>query len=103
MSFVNLTPHRINEVVTGRAFEPSGEVARVSVAMEPDGDIEGIPVCRARYGAVVGLPEPAEGICYIVSGLVQAAVPNRNDVVAPGDLVRDAAGQPQGCRGFKRG
>ena len=103
MKFVNLTPHTINEVETGRSFEPSGEVARVAVAMEPAGEIDDVPVFIARYGEVENLPAPTEGIVYIVSGLVLAAINGRSDVVAPGDLVRDEAGKPVGCRGFKIG
>ena len=103
MNFINLTPHRINEVETGRSFEPSGEVARVAVTMEPAGDIDNVPVFHASYGEVENLPGPAEGTTYIVSGLVLAAIDGRTDVVAPGDLVRDDAGKPVGCRGFKLG
>ena len=102
MEFVNLTPHTINEVVTGRSFEPSGEVARVAVAMVPAGEIDDVPAFIAEYGEVKNLPEPSEGKVYIVSGLVLAAVSGRTDVVAPGDLVRDEAGKPVGCKGFKR-
>jgi len=101
--FQNLTPHTINETVSGRNFPPSGEVARVSVEYVPAGEIDGIPVFAAEYGDVTGLPEPKPGTVYIVSGLVLARCSERSDVVAPGDLVRDDAGKPVGCRGFKRG
>ncbi len=103
MNFINLTPHRINETTTGKSFDPSGDVARVACNMTENGSIEDIPVFVAVYGEVEGLPSPVENTTYIVSGLVQSAVKDRSDVVSPGELVRDEAGKPIGCRGFKRG
>ena len=103
--FVNLTPHRIDEVSTGRSFEPSGDVARVGVEYIKAGEINGIPVYEARYGSVEGLPEPRPGKVFIVSGMVLShpRVSARTDVVAPGELVRDESGKPTGCQGFKKG
>ena len=101
--FVNLTPHTINEVVSGMAFEPSGTIARVAVEYMPAGEAAGVPLFEAVYGEVEGLPAPEADTIYIVSGAVKAApgIADREDVVAPGDLVRNEAGQPIGCRGFK--
>jgi hypothetical protein len=100
--FVNLTPHAINEVTSGRTFEPSGEVARVATEMKDAGGVDGIPFFRAVYGEVEGLPAPKyDGTVYIVSGMVLAAISDRTDCVAPGELVRDENGKPVGCRGFK--
>ena len=103
-TFVNLTPHVINETVSGRSFAPSGEVARVATTMVDAGGIEGIPLFRAEYGEIEGLPAPKyDGTVYIVSGMVLAAIKDRADCVAPGELVRDEDGKPIGCKGFKRG
>ena len=101
--FVNLTPHKINEVVSGNAYEPSGIVARVQVEYVPAGEAGGVPLFEAKYGDVEGLPAPQSDTIYIVSGAVKAApgIADRPDVVAPGDLVRNEEGQPIGCRGFK--
>lgn len=103
MEYINLTPHKIKEVVTGLEIEPSGEIARVSVQYEPAGEAGGVPLFAAKYGEVDGIPAPQLGVIYIVSGMVKShpAVAGRDDVVAPGDLVRDENGQPIGCRGFK--
>ena len=102
--FVNLTPHAINEVVSGQSFAPSGDVARVATTMVDAGGIEGIPLFRAEYGEVEGLPTPKyDGTVYIVSGMVLAVVKDRTDCVAPGELVRDDSGKPIGCKGFKKG
>jgi len=101
MKFVNLTPHAINEKISGQTFAPSGSVARVATGKEYRGDFEGIPTYRTTYGKVVGLPQPQDGVVYIVSGMVLAAISGRNDVFAPGELVRDENGNPIGCEGFK--
>lgn len=101
VKFVNLTPHEI--VVMGEPevrVPPSGDVARVSVVTEPLGSIGGVPAFIERSGPVEGLPEPRDGVIYIVSTLVRVAVPRRVDVASPGQLVRDPDGRPVGCRGL---
>lgn len=97
--WVNLTPHPIN-IVDGPTIPPSGEAARVTVTREQVDAIDGIPIYSSTYGEVEGLPAPAAGVRYIVSGLVRSAVPNRADVYSPGELVRDDAGRVVGCRGL---
>ena len=102
MDLVNLTPHRLNiHTDGGLRVLPSDGVARVasvSVAADP---IEDIPTCRTTLGEVTGLPDPQEGVIYIVSGMVAGAAP-RPDVFSPGDLVRDDSGRPIGCKGLRR-
>ena len=128
---INLTPHSITETTTGAVYPPSGQVARVAVTMTVTGrEVGGAPVSVATYGEIEGLPATAacpvcgagldsvlreqdmsychvcghdvpEPATYIVSGMVLAAISGRQDVVAPGDLVRDENGQPVGCRGWK--
>jgi len=124
---VNLTPHSINFILpynieigqdaTGTpeyvtedrtyTLPPSGIIARCKVDREEvdifiledidDWDIT-IPVVKTRFGEVEGLPEPEEGTVYIVSNLVAQAVPDREDVFFPDDLVRDENGNIIGCR-----
>lgn len=107
----NLTPHSISVFAAdGKTLlvtvPPSGDIARVTVSrvetgvvpIEPDA---AIPVYVGTYGAVTGLPAPALGTIYIVSAMVRQAVPTRRDVLSPGELIRDAAGQPLGCRGLE--
>jgi len=100
--FINLTPHIIKEVNTGLEIPPSGTVARVSVTYTKVDEINGIPVFQRTYGDVVNLPDPTPNTIYIVSGMVNAVpeIANRNDVVSPGELVRDSEGKPIGCNGF---
>ena len=101
-TLVNLTPHSItfvddagNTVLT---VEPSGQVARCSVAREKIGDINGIPVNKSRFGKVENLPDPQEGTIFIVSALTAQAVPEREDVFITDDAVRDEQGRIIGCR-----
>lgn len=102
MNFINLTPHTINIHTPAGVIDvaPSGDVARVSVTDVPAAPIAGIPVAKRVTGDVVGLPAPQDGVAYIVSGMVAAAVPGRPDVFSPGPLVRDDAGKPIGCNGL---
>lgn len=105
-TFKNLTPHEINVHTPNGVctFKTSGQVARVESESEPVGTfrVDGlrVPVGRTVFGAPVNLPEPEEGVVLIVSMLVRLAVPNRGDVVSPGELVRDELGRPVGCTGF---
>lgn len=94
--FVNLTPHAIQ--IVGLAAIPSSGVARCEVTSTLFGGHGGAVLIRAAYGAVVGLPDPVDGVMYIVSALVRAAVPARDDVASPGDLVRDSDGNITGCK-----
>ena len=128
MTVINLTPHDIVIVGPGeRTIPPSGVVARVSMqtsgiidvvgrmsdrppfcgieyncesCFSQFGGCDGIPVRKQTYGEVTGLPAPKEGTVYIVSTMVRLAVPDRDDVFSPGELVRGDDGQPIGCRGL---
>ena len=98
MKFVNLTPHAIT--VGERVIEPSGTIARCHETTEPAGQIDGIEMIYRTYDQVINLPEIELGVVYIVSHLVRIAVPDRPDVVSPGDVVRDGAGRIIGCTNF---
>lgn len=91
ISFRNFTPHTI-VLNDGRAFESEG-VARVAASFtEFEND-----VCEQTFGEITGLPEPVEGVKYIVSALVLSAAKaaGRTDVVAP------ATGHPACVRNEK--
>jgi len=81
--FVNLTPHVL------------------SVHTNAEGSIE---LYSVEYGEVTGLPPEKwkKGVVYITSGMVNAALPHRSDVVSPGELVRDENGKPIGCKGLRK-
>lgn len=99
---VNLTPHTINFVNPEGAeilnLPPSGTVARVATNAQVVGDLDGIPVTHTVYGEIEGLPEPQDGVIYIVSGLVRTACPSRSDLACPGLQVRDSEGRVIGCQ-----
>jgi hypothetical protein len=110
MNIINLTPHKIDVLCSYGTISivPSGKVARVAtsdklvhhVYMVYNGTEVPVPVNLPAFGSVVDLPEPEEGTFYIVSRIVKNAVPERTDVLVPGNLVRDAAGVIIGCNGF---
>ena len=109
-SFVNLTPHSIFVTIhpdflddRGIEYPASGMVARMA-----RNRAEG-PLCgphrmvQQSFGAVEGLPDPVEGVIYIVSGMVLSELfGTRPDVVAPDtgpDAIREN-GQIVAVRGF---
>jgi hypothetical protein len=88
---INLTPHDVTlRLPSGEemVIPASGQVARVvSDASPVMCEVRGIPVPVALPSAprlVEGLPPPEEGVAYIVSQVVRAQVPMRNDVYSPG-------------------
>lgn len=105
MRIVNLTPHALcihtGEVV--HRIEPSGTVARCLNDIAEIGKVPGtdIPLTTEEPGQVINIPPPQEGVVYVASRLVAIEV-DRRDVLAPGPLIRNAQGQPIGCRGLSK-
>ena len=108
---INLTPHDITilfEDGTILKVPASGTVARVASTNDTVGgvmtDAGTIPVKAVTYGEVTGLPEPdpEKAQYFLVSSLVAARVPDRRDVLVPGDFVRDEKGNIIGCRSLNR-
>ena len=109
MTIINLTPHSITVVPDGGgaivypAPPPGVSAARVVVVSTRDGDLpDGCPTVRMSRGDVQHLPDPADGVMYIVSRMVADAVPSRRDLLVPGAPVRDAHGAIIGCRALVR-
>lgn len=102
---INLTPHAVSLADTEgnvvKTFPPCGQVARVTATAEVVGELAGFPVSRSRFGDVVGVPAPREGVVYLVSALVAQAA-KRPDVVAPdtGPTALRKDGQVVAVRGF---
>jgi len=93
-TFLNLTPHNV-VLNDGTVYPKSGIVARVSQSFSPPDEDS---IATQSYGATTDLPEPQEGVMFIVSLVVLTAVEkHRNDCVAPGSgapgVVRDEKGQ----------
>ena len=107
-SFVNCTPHHLTIEGIGE-IPPSGILPRVSTDYSHDIEINGVRVRQKFYGAVTGLPDPVEGITFIVSGIVRDAISvlpahmRRPDVCAPdtgADAIRNEKGHIVAVRGL---
>jgi len=89
---VNLTPHDVVIVRYGKQTTyPSQGVARVSEKYKSLGFFDGIEQFDVEYGEIVGLPEPTEGVLYVVSGRLKDAAKKqgRTDTRSPAETVRD--------------
>ena len=106
----NYTPHDVNvyhntgnvEVFESRGLARCTQEEEYVGYIEPEGPLC-IPttIVRMQYGKVEGLPEPQDGVFYIVSSLVaQACKGKRSDLLVPADPVRDESGRIIGCRKF---
>lgn len=111
-TIINLTPHPIT-IVDGdgqviRTFPKPAVPARAAERLGAvEGAIDGVPVRGATtYGAVEGLPAFRAGTAYIVSLVtVQAARAEGRtlaDLLMPGELRRDSAGNIIGCASLVR-
>ncbi len=115
MKLINCTPHALTlraDEATETVIEPCGIVPRVSVmqgALDPS--VCGAPCAvysADGAGAVIGMPDPAVGVAYIVSGFVGAALKGqRDDVLVPGTgpldgAVRNSAGHIVAVTRLKR-
>jgi hypothetical protein len=102
--FKNLTYHEIafmtqkGELIS---IPPSGQIARVEYTPEVIDMVGDVPVIKISYKEPVGLPEPEEGVYYIVSATVKNAVgESRPDVVAAYSVER-VAGTPTHAKGVR--
>ena len=98
MAIRNLTPHTITLLIDGEMEEilPDGIVPRVSKTQITicEGPIK---VVKEVFGEIKDLPEP-NGDLLIVSQICCAAVPERDDLYYPTDLIRDDEGRIVGAR-----
>lgn len=108
---INLTPHEIVFCKDGDAergydydvvkvVPACGLVARLTGKNNRIGEIDGIPIFKTVYGEVAGLPEPQDGVVYVVSTLVKQRCRDRKDVLVPVGLIRDGMGNIIGCTGL---
>jgi hypothetical protein len=105
MRFINLTPHALHIRMADGTYvdiPPSGTVARRSVERVVVDTIDGVTVYETKFGPLEGLPEHATDIIYIVSALAAQACAGREDILVPGDAIRDEAGRVIGCNGLCR-
>lgn len=112
MTYTNLTPHPIDEQITGLHIPSSGTI-RVSENTSTVAVHDGIPIFKTDFDpstirttingkTTYALPPVKENNLYIVSALVLNTIPShRVDFVAPGNAVRDTQGVVIGCKGFR--
>jgi hypothetical protein len=108
MQLINLTAHEITLREDGRddfIIPSSGQVRCGMSTLDMD-PLLGWPVTQIEIGDAVGLPEPKEGIIYIVSNMVLQKMRSvRNDLVAPNTMhkaYRNERGDIVAVRGFVR-
>ncbi len=108
MKIINYTPFAVNILARGEVrktlhtFPTTGHRVLVdSGAIEEE---YGFPIRRGITVTVVPetgnpftLPDPQDGISYIVNSFVREAMPRRSDLLSVTDPVRDAKGIPIGC------
>ncbi|MDE3723724.1 hypothetical protein PWG71_20225 [Nocardiopsis sp. N85] len=109
MPVVNLTPHVVTVVDEDarviRTWPGAADPARVEAERVPMGHLDD-DKCRGLVPLIVerrtraNLPEPREGVWFIVSSVVGSAHPERDDLLIPSDLVRDKRGVVTACRSF---
>jgi len=103
MKLINLTGHPVN-LNNGVELQSEGRAAVDAAFGIPDNDL----VMEQEFGDIKGLPEPQEGVLYIVSAIVLAAgkKAGRSDLVAPAtghpSCKRNEKGQPISVPGFVR-
>lgn len=108
-SFVNCTPHHL--IIEGIGeLPPSGILPRVLSSFTDRLPLNGVRVRQKSMGEepVVGLPDPVDGLTFIVSGMVRdalSALPDhlqRPDVFAPdtSDAIRNDLGGIMAVRGL---
>lgn len=104
MKIVNLTPHDIHLHLPGgvRTIARSGKVARVTETRKVSGEFYGIPIVDVEHGAIEGLPPRERDVVLIVSSLVAQAARSRDDLVVPGEPVRDESGRVVGAKDLAR-
>lgn len=61
-----------------------------------------MPLLEVEERSVEGLPEPQEGVIYVVSGIVGSFVDGRTDVVVPSRVRRNGSGGVDSCAAFIR-
>lgn len=79
------------------------QVPRRAVVLEHLWWKEGMDLARTTLGPVENLPAPEPETWLIVSTMVAEGAPEREDLVSPGEAVRDDAGRVVGARGLSAG
>ena len=108
MKLKNFTPHNV-VIVNSEELKiviPSDGIARVTETktVTPSIDVDGVIIETfvSAFGEVENLPPQEDGVMVIVSALAADAAKDRNDLLVPGELVRDNDGNIIGCKSLRR-
>jgi hypothetical protein len=100
IEIINTTPHDVFDVETQTKFPKSDIQVRVGEKISMADKLDKFQLYTREFDEVVGLPDEKEGVYYIVSFIVVQALPHRKDLLTPGILERDSAGNITGSQGF---
>lgn len=98
---INLTPYNLKIIGRKDTIEPSGMTARLHSPLAQVCEIDGIPIMSCESPSVSNLPEPKDGVLYIVATYIRQACPDRKDLASPAKLIRGEAGNVIGCAAFE--
>lgn len=108
MNIINLTPHvirvRIDESNEAAPLEsdiviaPTTPAVRLETKSVVVGEVNGIPIKSTVFGDIQNLPDPEDGVVYVVSLPVaqRAAQLGRTDVVSPNTAPKQDIRYPDG-------
>lgn len=113
MNLINLTEHPImlmtKDKLVIKKFEGAGKdnAARVTCKDTVSDTIKindkvVVDVVKKQFGSVYNLPEPKNGIGYIVSRIVAEACRDRTDLYMTANPVRNSDRQIIGCTAFSQ-
>ena len=82
-------------------IEPSGQCAGVTGVVVHESEHEGVPIHNYVEDSIEGIPEPSEGILYIVHKNVAKTLVNKGEF--RGDILYvDTTELQNGCNALKR-
>lgn len=98
----NHTPHDLTVTARGRTrvYKRCDPEVRVTENPLDGGTLDGFPVQIVGMGEVKNLPEPEEGVAFLVSMFTCQRAPHRRDLFYPHPQLRDKGGNIIGAAGF---
>ena len=98
-----MTPHPIHIVDSEgsiiKTIPQSGSLIRLSASTVDAGfTVDDVKITKTVFGTPEGLPDYELGVFYVVSQLVKSALPTREDLLVPAEVVRDNNGNIVGCK-----
>ena len=103
VKFYNCCPHDVVIILqdgSAVTFNKCDTPARVYNDINTVFNINKVPILQRSGGNVINLPEPQDGVLYIVSEIVQKARPDRADLLCPGPTIKNEFNVILGCSGL---